>query len=144
MIIACESCGSRNRVPASRLDEQARCAKCKASLAPAHVPIEVNSEQEFDELITQSPLPVVVDFWAEWCAPCRTVAPELQKLAAQKVGQAVVAKVNTEVLPSVARRFRIESIPTMALFRGGKEVRRTSGARPASGIARELGLAEPI
>lgn len=140
MILTCASCGSRNRVPASRVDEQARCAKCKAGLVPVGAPIDLQTEQEFDELVGQSPLPVLVDFWAEWCGPCRTVAPELKKLAAQKVGKVVVAKVNTELLPSVAQRFRIESIPTMAVFKAGKEVRRTMGAKPASGIARDLGL----
>jgi thioredoxin len=103
-------------------------------------PLDVETEQEFDELVGQSPLPVLVDFWAAWCGPCRTVAPELKKLALQKAGHVVVAKVNTEVLPGIAQRFRIESLPTMALFRAGKEVKRTSGARPASGIAKELGL----
>ncbi len=140
MIVGCNSCGARNRVPVARLDEQARCAKCKTTLALSGTPLEVDTEQEFDALVGQSHLPVLVDFWAEWCGPCRVVAPELQKLAAQKAGKVVVAKVNTEVLTNVANRFRIESIPTMALFKGGKEVRRTSGARPASGIAKELGL----
>ena len=79
-------------------------------------------------------LPVVVDYWAPWCGPCRMVAPELQKVAARQAGQALVVKVNTDELSDLGQRFGIRSIPTLAVFAGGKEVARTSGARPAADI----------
>lgn len=140
MIVTCQGCGASNRVPAGRLDQVARCARCKGSLVPFSSPVELGTEEEFDELVTQSPLPVVVDFWAEWCGPCRMVAPELRKVAAEKAGQVVVAKVNTEALQGLARRHTISSIPTLVKFFKGREVMRSSGARPASGIIAGLGL----
>ena len=140
MIIACPGCGANNRLPAARLNEAARCPKCKTALAPVSAPIELTSEAEFADLIGSSPLPVVVDFWAEWCGPCRVVAPELKKVATQTAGRVVVAKVNTEVLRGVAQRYGIESIPTLIKFSGGREQARLSGARPAPGIIAGLGL----
>jgi thioredoxin 2 len=103
-------------------------------------PIALSSTADFDELVRQAPLPVLVDYWAEWCGPCRMVAPELEKLAKEREGQLVVAKVDTEALPDIASRFGIQSIPTMILFRGGQEAERLSGAMPAAAIASRLGL----
>jgi thioredoxin 2 len=140
MIVRCSSCGTENRVPPARLDQKARCGRCKSAIGPFSEPYAVTSSAEFGELIGQSPIPVLVDFWASWCGPCRVVAPELAKVAKGRTGKLVVAKLNTEELPDVAGRFGIQSIPTFVLFRGGQEVGRASGAMPANQIERALGL----
>jgi len=140
MEVACASCSARNRVPAKRLRDKAKCAQCKLVLLPLARPVAVGSAQDFDELVRDSPLPVLVDFWAAWCGPCRMVAPEMEKLARDRSERVLVAKVDTEALPTVAQRFGIRSIPTMILFRGGAEARRLSGAMPAAEISRQLEL----
>jgi len=140
MEVACASCAARNRVPAKRLLDKAKCAQCKASLLPISRPIALASAQDFEELVRDSPRPVLVDFWAAWCGPCRMVAPEMEKLARDRGDSVLVAKVDTEALPTVAQRFGIRSIPTMILFRGGAEARRLSGAMPAAEISRQLAL----
>ena len=101
------------------------------------------SATAFDALVAQWPLKVVVDFWAPWCGPCRMVAPELQKVAAANAGRYLVVKVNTDALPELGERFSIRSIPTMAVFAGGREVARTAGARPAADIEAFVAGAEP-
>src|SRR5207302_8488263 len=90
--------------------------------------------EDFDRLVAQASLPTVVDYWAPWCGPCRMVAPEVQKVAARQAGRMIVVKVNTDELSDLGQRFGIRSIPTMAVFAGGKEVGRTAGARPAEDI----------
>lgn len=140
MIVDCASCSKPNRVPAARLRDHARCAACKTPLLPLSHAIPITSAQDFDDLIGQSPEPVLVDFWAAWCGPCRAVAPELEKIAGQRAGNLVVAKVDTDALPEVAGRFGIRSIPTMLLFRGGKEARRLSGAMSAGEISSRLAI----
>ena len=132
VIVACPSCGKRNRRPFDARD--ARCAACKAALPAAAEPIEIECTAAFDSLIRSSPLPVVVDFWAPWCGPCRMVAPEIASVAANNAGRYVVVKVNTDELQDLGERYAIRSIPTMAVFAGGREVARTAGARPAADI----------
>ena len=132
LIMGCPSCGQRNRVAFST--REARCGRCKSALPPPSQPIEVPNARVFDALVRDGRLPVVVDFWAPWCAPCRMVAPELARVAASNAGRFVVVKVNTDAVPELGERFRIQSIPTMAVFAGGKEVARTSGAMPAAQI----------
>ena len=139
MILTCPSCGQRNRVPAEKLDAQPKCGACKAAMQVAQ-PVNVRSAEEFDELLWKSPLPILTDFWAAWCGPCKMVAPELEKLARDKDGQVVVAKVDTDALPEVAGRYQITGIPTMILFQQGREAQRVSGAMPAAAIAQQLGL----
>ena len=138
MIITCHSCGQQNRVPSSKLGARPHCGACKTTLDDH--PIAVASEAEFDELVRESPLPIVVDFWAAWCGPCRMVAPELEWLAKERRGRALIAKVDTEALPELASRYDIRGIPTMVLFSGGREANRVSGAMPAAQIATRLGV----
>jgi thioredoxin 2 len=140
MNVQCSSCGQKNRLPAARMRDKAKCAACKASLLPPTKPLAITSAQDFDELVRDAPEPVVVDFWAAWCGPCRMVGPELEKLASERAGQIVVAKVDTEALPDVAARFDVRNLPTMVCFRGGKEASRVMGAMPASQIASRLAL----
>lgn len=140
MLTRCPRCGTENRFPADKIDRRAHCGNCKSAILPLGVPQVIHDAQEFDELVARSPLPVVVDFWAAWCGPCRSVAPEIERLAKERSGEIVVAKVDTEALPDVAGRFGIRGIPTFIAFRGGKESKRASGAMPASAIENALAV----
>ena len=100
MEVSCPSCARRNRVPAKRLNERAKCADCKAALLPLARPVPLASEQDFDELVREAQLPVLVDFWAAWCGPCRMVAPEMEKIARAQAPRVIVAKVDSRCLLS--------------------------------------------
>jgi thioredoxin 2 len=134
LVIACSACGQKNRFLYGRLSDSVRCAACKTPIPAPSAPIDIHSAADFDRLVTSSSLPVVVDYWAPWCGPCRMVAPELQKVAARQAGRLLVVKVNTDEVSELGQRFSIRSIPTMAVFAAGKEAARTTGARPADEI----------
>lgn len=134
LLLACPSCGATNRVRFDALGRAARCGTCKTALAATAHPLEVESSADFDRLVSSTAIPIVVDYWAPWCGPCRMVAPELEKVASRSAGRYLVVKVNTDALADLGSRFGIRSIPTMAVFRGGREVTRTTGARPAADI----------
>ena len=144
LLMTCPKCGQRNCLRYDRLKHALRCGKCGSELHPPGEPIDVKSDIVFDALTTHSELPVLVDFWAPWCGPCKMVAPEIRKVAAEGAGKWVVVKVNTEESPALARKFRINAIPTMTIFKNGLEVARQPGAMPAPAIRKFIEQAELV
>jgi thioredoxin 2 len=136
VVVSCPSCGRPNRIAFGRLDKQAQCGQCRTAIPPVSVPVEVTDTASFDAALATSVLPLVVDFWAPWCGPCRMVAPELERLARATAGRWVIVKLNTDAHPDLAGRYRIQSIPTLAVMHRGREVARVSGARSAADIER--------
>ena len=129
MILTCEQCGQKNRIKATDLTKRVRCGRCKDALGPAARPIDVDAET-FDEVVRGATVPVLVDFWAEWCGPCRMAAPEVKKVAEHAAGRALVLKVDTDRHPEVAERFGVRGIPNFVVLRHGKTVRQQSGVVP--------------
>jgi thioredoxin 2 len=124
----CAECKAINRIPVRHLADTGKCGKCGAMLPPHATPIEVTSPSQFDEIVAAARVPVVVDFWATWCGPCRMVAPEVKKAAQNLAGKALVLKVDTDALGEIAQRYQVSSIPNFAVFSGGRLVRQRAGA----------------
>ena len=118
VILTCPNCGRKNRSPAERLADVGHCGACKTGISPVARPIEADPEV-FREITRDARVPVLVDFWAEWCGPCKVAAPEVERTAAEMAGRAVVLKVDTEAHPQLASQFGVQGIPNFVVMKGG-------------------------
>lgn len=136
-IVKCPSCGANNRV-AANAEQQAVCGRCKTPLpAFSETPLHI-TDANFAAAVESSALPVLIDFWAAWCGPCRMIAPSIDALAKEFAGRAVVGKLNVDENQQTAARFGVQSIPTLLIVKNGREVERLVGSQPKDVIARKL------
>jgi thioredoxin 2 len=140
IVVSCSSCGQKNRLHYNQLGRESRCGKCQTAIVPPGEAIEASDSTAFQALLANSTLPILVDFWAEWCGPCKMAAPEVAKAAGIGAGKLVTVKVNTETLPDISQRYGINSIPTFILFANGAEKNRIQGARSAADLIRFAGV----
>ena len=129
MLRDCPSCGARNRIPAKHLADLGRCGACKSPLPLLAEPVEVD-QSAFDAITREASVPVLVDFWAAWCGPCRMAAPEVQAVSREMAGKAIVLKVDTEAHGELAARFRVQSIPNFVVLRSGQVMLQQPGVVP--------------
>ena len=137
VVEVCTSCGASNRIPFSRLHQAAKCGRCQTAVRTAGSLVEVSTAQ-LDVLIAESAVPVVVDFWAPWCGPCRVLAPQLDQVAQRMAGQIVVARLNVDDHPDAAARFGARAIPLLLMFDRGRTVWRQTGATSAPALERSI------
>jgi thioredoxin 2 len=137
IVLSCPSCSAKNRVLVDRLLDGPTCGSCSKALPPPHDPVELD-DSNFEQVVSRSPVPVLVDFWAEWCGPCRMFAPTLKRFAEEAAGTVLVAKVNVDHARATAGRFRIQSIPTIALFRDGEVLDSRVGAQSLPALQQML------
>ena len=133
----CPACGATNRIPALRLADRGRCGACKQPLSPLDVPLDADP-QTFDAILGAAKVPILVDFWAAWCGPCRSAAPEVSAVAQEMAGRAIVLKVDTERYPEIAARYHVQGIPNFVVLRNGKLVRQSAGVTPRAEMKRWL------
>jgi thioredoxin 2 len=126
VIRSCQNCGAKNRIPSSHLADTGRCGACKQPLPPINEPIAADAAL-FDDIVRTARVPILVDFWAEWCGPCHMAAPYVARTAAEMAGQAIVLKVDTEQQPQLAARYNVRGIPNFAVFMNGKLVNQQAG-----------------
>jgi len=139
-IVQCSRCGTKNRVPIQRLSDRPICGRCRSPLAVRHSPghpVEI-TDKTFQEEVLSFPLPVLVDCWAPWCGPCRMMAPIMDELASEYAGRVKIGKLNTDENPGTASQYGIQSIPTLLLFKNGRQVNRLVGAHPKGEIEKHL------
>ncbi len=134
--VVCAACGAANRVPPARLAEEPRCGKCREPLLDGS-PVEL-TDQSFDHFVQRNDLPVVVDFWADWCGPCKMMAPVFSQAAREQRTRLRFAKLDTDANPGIAQRYAIRSIPSLVLFKGGNEADRAVGALDAGRLRQWL------
>lgn len=125
-IRACKQCGQKNRVPVKHLADTGRCGACKNPLSPVDEPLAVTRD-EFEEILQTARVPVLVDFWANWCGPCHMAAPEVAKAATEMSGRAIVVKVDTERYPELAARYNVRGIPNFVVLQEGRVVKQQAG-----------------
>jgi thioredoxin 2 len=126
IVRACGACGSKNRVPARHLADQGKCGRCQTALPPLADPLEVDATR-FQAIVDAATVPVLVDFWAPWCPPCRAAAPAVKKVADEMTGRAIVLKVDTDQNPELAARFDVRGIPNFVVLKNGKVVSQQAG-----------------